>query len=78
MQLIMIVDGKPVDSVPLSNNELQSPGWMDQMKATLEEKNEDIIDLSRQEPQFFIDALPSRMNDFDSRMNDFEKKITKH
>jgi len=67
----MFLDGKPVDSIPVTEHELLSPGYVSMLQVGLEEKNEDIIDLSTHEPLFFIDALPSRMNDF-------EKKITKH
>jgi hypothetical protein len=62
MQLIMYVDGKPMDSIPVSIDELQSIGHFEMLKIKLEEKNEDIINLSQHEPQFFIDTLPSRMN----------------
>ena len=62
MQLIMYIGDRQVDSIPVSINELQTTGYVEMLKGRLEEKNEDILDLTTQEPRFFIDTLPSRMN----------------
>ncbi|HWJ91923.1 MAG TPA: hypothetical protein VNR87_12470 [Flavisolibacter sp.] len=62
MQLIMYINGIPIDSVRVDVTH-PAPGYVNLLKAGLEEKNEEIIDLTNQEPEFFIDTVPSRMND---------------
>lgn len=62
MDLKMFIEGKLIDSAQVSTVKLHIPGYINSLKAELEEKNEDIIDLSNEEPQFFLDAVPSSMN----------------
>jgi hypothetical protein len=63
MELIMYVGGIPVDSILVDVNQIHSKSYINLLKLDLEGKNEDIIDLSNQEPQFFMNTIPSRMND---------------
>ena len=62
MELKMIVENICVDAAPINFVKLNSPGYIDNLKSELEENNRDIIDLSREKPQFCIDTLPSAMN----------------
>ncbi|MFL5738762.1 MAG: hypothetical protein ACJ75B_00985 [Flavisolibacter sp.] len=63
MLLSMFINGELVDAAQINQERIHLPGYIQFLKSELEEKNEDMIDLSQKEPQFFIDTLPSRMNE---------------
>jgi hypothetical protein len=62
MQLKMFIGGIQVDATEINSLKLGSPGYIHSLRMDMEEKNEDIIDLSNEEPEFFIDTVPSSMN----------------
>jgi hypothetical protein len=62
MELQMFIGQHLVDSIPLNLLQMNNPGYIHSIKNELEEKNEDIIDLSVEKPVFFIDSIPSRLN----------------
>lgn len=62
MELIMFLGSKLVDRVKINASKLNMPGYIEALRMNLEEKNEDIIDLSNEEPHFFIESVPSSMN----------------
>lgn len=62
MDLKMFIGNELIDAVKLNALQLSKPGYVEFLKMEMEEKNEDIIDLSSEEPQFFIDTVPSCMN----------------
>jgi hypothetical protein len=62
MELQMFIGQHLVDSLPLNLSQMNNPGYIHCLKNELEEKNEDIIDLSVEKPVFFIDSIPSRLN----------------
>lgn len=62
MELKMFLGGQLVDSVKFHAHQLNQPGHIEALKMEMEEKNEDILDLSEEKPQFFIETVPSLMN----------------
>ena len=58
----MFIGQNLIDSLPLNLSRMNHPGYIHYLKTELEEKNEDIIELSAEEPVFFIDSIPSRLN----------------
>jgi hypothetical protein len=62
MDLKMFVKGKLIDERIINILRLNSPGYIHTLKMEMEEKNEDVLDLSAEEPEFFIDHVPSSMN----------------
>jgi hypothetical protein len=62
MDLKMYLKNELIDSVKINSTQLNKPGYIGFLKSEMEEKNEDIIDLSNEEPQFFIETIPSSMN----------------
>jgi len=62
MDLKMFIGNELIDTVNINATQLNKPGYVEFLKMEMEEKNEDIIDLSNEEPQFFIDTVPSSMN----------------
>ena len=62
MNLQMFLENKLVDSLPINGARLNQPGYIESLRLEMEEKNEEILDLSNQSPQFFIDSVPSSMN----------------
>jgi hypothetical protein len=62
MDLKMFLNGQLIDTKAIAILRLNSPGYIHLLKMEMEESNEDIIDLSNEEPQFFIDHVPSSMN----------------
>jgi len=62
MDLKMFVNGQLIDARVINVLKLSSPGYLHILKMEMEEEHEDIIDLSNEEPQFFIDHIPSSMN----------------
>jgi hypothetical protein len=62
IEIQMFIGQELIDSLPVNAHQMNHAGYIHSLKAKLEEKNEDIIDLSGDEPVFFIDAIPSRFN----------------
>ena len=62
MDLKMFVKGELIDSRPINILGLNFRGLITSLKIELEETHEEIIDLSNEEPQFFVDHIPSSMN----------------
>ena len=62
MDLKMFIGNKLIDAMQINTLQLNMPGYIENLKMEMEEKNEDIIDLSNEEPQFFIETIPSSMN----------------
>ena len=58
----MFLKGEEIDALPIPFYKPVSSGMITSLKQELEERNEDIIDLSGEEPQFAIDHVPSRLN----------------
>lgn len=58
----MFIGNKLIDEMKINAAQLNRPGYIQTLKMEMEDRNEDIIDLSKEEPQFFIDAVPSAMN----------------
>jgi hypothetical protein len=62
MDLKMLIGNTLIDTININEAQLAKPGCVEFLKMEMEEKNEEIIDLSNEEPQFYIDAVPSSMN----------------
>jgi len=62
MYLKMYIGKELIENIPILTKDQYLNGHLQQLKQELEEKHEDIIDLSRQEPEYVIDGIPSRMN----------------
>ena len=58
----MFLKGHMIDSAVISSGNLNSPGHIESIKLDFEEKYEDIIEAAGEEPQYFLDNIPSRMN----------------
>jgi hypothetical protein len=58
MHLHMYINDVLIDSVEINASLLNK---LNLLKQQLEEKHNDIIDLSNDEPEFYIDGLPSRV-----------------
>ena len=62
MELKMFIGDHCIDTIPINFSKLSLPGYIQYLKNELEEKNKDILDLSEEDPKFFIDTIPSGMN----------------
>ena len=62
MNLKMYLGNNLIDVVNFEKNIKISTGYIETIKMNLEEKHEDIIDLTEEEPVYFIDNVPSSMN----------------
>ena len=60
----MFLGEELVDSRRINALKLNTPGYISLLRIEMEEENESIIDLSNEEPQFFLDNVPSQMNNF--------------
>lgn len=58
----MFLNNQLVDTIRVNTLKLHVPGYIESLKMEMEDKNEDIIDLTNEEPQFFIENVPSAMN----------------
>ena len=58
----MFINGELIESKAINILHLNCPGYINCLKMELEDKYEAIIDLSNEEPEFFIDHIPSSMN----------------
>ena len=62
MELKMFIQDKLIDSIPINPFRLSTPAYLFRLQQELEDRNENIIDLTNQEPEFFLDHVPSGMN----------------
>jgi hypothetical protein len=62
MDLKMFISDVLIDTIEINAAQFNKPGYVDFLKMEMQEKNEDIIALSNEQPHFFIDAVPSSMN----------------
>jgi hypothetical protein len=62
MDLKMFIGNELIDKMKINAAQFNSPGYIQSLKLEMEDRNEEIIDLSNEEPQFYIDAVPSSMN----------------
>jgi len=62
IELKMFIGDKLIDVAEINLYKLNSPGYINSLKIQLEEDNEEILDLSEEQPKFFIDHVPSLMN----------------
>lgn len=62
--MILLIDGKEMDSLSFPLNAALNSKSIAQMKDQLQENNDEIIDLSEEEPQYLIEGVPSRINFF--------------
>ena len=62
MELKMFIAGHLVATLPVDAFRLHVPGYINHLCEEMQEDHDDLIDLSKEQPQFFIDTLPSRMN----------------
>jgi hypothetical protein len=62
MNLKMFLGNELIDAVKINAYQLTVPGYIEVLKMEMEEKNEEILDLSNEEPKFFIDSVASSMN----------------
>jgi hypothetical protein len=62
VDLKMFIGNRLVDAIKITSTQLHKAGCIEHLKMEMEERNEDIIDLSNEEPEFFIDTVPSAMN----------------
>jgi len=69
MKLDMFLDNKLIDSMVINIARFNEPGYINGLRLEMEEKHEDVLDLSNEEPQFFIDSVPSSMNGNERRFS---------
>jgi hypothetical protein len=69
MKLDMFLDNKLIDSMVINIARFNEPGYINGLRLEMEEKHEDVLDLSNEEPQFFIDSVPSSMNGDERRFS---------
>lgn len=62
MDLKMFLGNKLVDTTKINIHLFNTPGYIEHLKIDMKDKNDDIIDLSNEEPRFFIEPVPSLMN----------------
>lgn len=62
MELTMFLGNELIDRISLNEKKIGHPGYIERLRMDMEEKNEDILDLSSENPQFFIENMPSSMN----------------
>jgi len=58
----MFMAGELIDVVQIDLYKINSAGYINSLKIQLEENNAELIDLSEEEPQFFIEPVASAMN----------------
>jgi hypothetical protein len=68
MHLNMYINDQLIESFEITASNIHK---LKIIQADLESRHSDILDLSKFEPVFFLDGLPSRIND----INKEEKKI---
>jgi hypothetical protein len=70
----MAIENKVIDSMPLSLYRLTDPEYIAGLKAGLEEKHSATIEARKRKPVFFIEGVPSAMN---QRKGEREKQTTR-
>jgi hypothetical protein len=65
----MFLDNKLIDSMVINIARFNEPGYINGLRLEMEEKHEDVLDLSNEEPLFFIDSVPSSMNGNERRFS---------
>jgi len=55
----MYLDGKLLDSIAI---EPETPGSLYILQQKLEDKHSGVLDLSKEDPQYFIEGIGSRVN----------------
>lgn len=60
MDLKMFLNAQLIDTIPVNPEQLSVPSYIYRLQMVLEERNEEILDLTRYQPQFFIDQVPSK------------------
>ena len=58
----MFIGGVLIDTTSINAARINSPGYIQFLKNELEEKNEDILEAATDEPEYYVDNVPSRMN----------------
>ncbi|MBD0297699.1 MAG: hypothetical protein M3342_14250 [Bacteroidota bacterium] len=66
MDLMMFIDGNHISSITINPLRIKTPGYLTCLKQELLEQNSEIVEASTEEPQFFVDGVPSSMNFFAS------------
>jgi len=59
MELQMFLNGKLVDSVTINASHLRA---LRAVQQKMEDKHSEILDLSNEDPQFYIEGIASKMN----------------
>ncbi len=62
MELKMFIQDQLIDAIPINPMKLGSPAYLYKLQMELEDRNENIIDLTNREPEFFLDHVPSLVN----------------
>jgi hypothetical protein len=61
MKLRMFIANNLIDSLPVDFKKLPEPGYIDGLKARLEEKHASLLKETTESVQFFIEHVPSSM-----------------
>ena len=62
MELQMFLGNELIDSLPVNFQKITWPGYLEDLRLSLEEKHMELLEKSSQLPLFFIDHVPSSMN----------------
>lgn len=62
MELKMFLKEKPIDVATINVFKLNLPGYINSLKEKLKDDREELLDLTEQKPQFFIDQVPLTLN----------------
>ncbi len=62
MELKMVIGDRVVDSIAVNFSKMGKPGYLEGLRDKLIQKHLDIIDVSAEKPQYYIDNVPSGMN----------------
>ena len=62
MELQMFLGNELIDSLPVNFQKITWPGYLEDLRLSLEEKHRELLEKSSQLPLFFIDHVPSSMN----------------
>ena len=62
MELKMELDQKLIDTVSISFEKILIPGYLENIKMELEEKHAVLIKEAKTRPLFYVDHVPSSMN----------------
>ena len=67
MKLRMFIADNLIDSVPVSAKKLPEPGYIESLKAMLEEKHSLLLKETTEKVQFYIEYVPSSMGKKDEQ-----------